>query len=56
VANLIKENNVNQIKSAIQTGHKDGMVTMENCIKELLEKKLISEEIAENRSGRAKNV
>ena len=38
VANLIKENNINQIKSAIQTGSKDGMVSMENSIKQLLKR------------------
>src|SRR3990167_1933237 len=35
-ANLIKENNIAQISSAMQTGAKDGMVTMENSIKQLL--------------------
>jgi len=56
VANLIKENNINQIKSAIQTGAKDGMVTMENSIKQLLKDDVISEEVAENRSLRHKKV
>ncbi len=56
VANLIKENNINQIKSAIQTGGKEGMVTMENSVKELLEKHLISKETADNRTGRARTV
>lgn len=56
VANLIKENNVNQIKSAIQTGSKDGMVSMENSIKQLLKDDWITEETAEKRSGRSKTV
>lgn len=56
VANLIKENNINQIKSAIQTGSKDGMVSMENCIKQLLKDDLITDETAEKRSGRSKTV
>jgi len=56
VANLIKENNINQIKSAIQTGSKDGMVSMENSIKQLLKDDLITKEMAEKRSGRSKSV
>ncbi len=56
VANLIKENDVNQIKSAIQTGGKDGMVTMENSLKQLLKDGWITEEVAQKRSGRAKRV
>ncbi|MFA6547892.1 MAG: type IV pilus twitching motility protein PilT [Candidatus Magasanikbacteria bacterium] len=56
VANLIKENSTNQIKSSIQTGSKDGMVSMENSIKQLLKEKLITEETAEKRSGRNKSV
>jgi twitching motility protein PilT len=33
VANLIKENNVNQLRSAMQTGAKDGMVTRRILLK-----------------------
>ncbi len=56
VANLIKENNINQIKSAIQTGSKDGMVSMENSIKQLVKDDLITDETAQKRSGRNKSV
>lgn len=56
VANMIKENNINQIKSAIQTSGKEGMVSMENSIKQLLKDGWITEEVAENRSSRAKKV
>ncbi len=56
VANLIKENNVAQIKSAIQTGAKDGMVSMENSIKQLLKEGWITEETVGKRTGRAKKV
>lgn len=56
VSNLIKENNINQIKSAIQTGSKDGMVSMENSIKQLLKDDLITEETAQKRTGRNKSV
>ncbi len=56
VANLIRENNINQIKSAIQTGAKEGMLTMENSIKELVAEGLIDESLAERRTGRSKKV
>lgn len=56
VANLIKENNVSQIKSAIQTGGKEGMITMENSLKQLLKEGWITEEVAQKRSGKAKKV
>ena len=56
VANLIRENNIGQIKSVIQTGAKDGMVTMENSVKQLLKEGWITKETAENRTGRSKRV
>jgi twitching motility protein PilT len=56
VANLIRENSVSQIKSAIQTGARDGMVSMENSIKQLLKEGWIDKENAENRSGRARKI
>ncbi len=51
VANLIRNNEVGQIKSAIQTGAKDGMETMENSIKKLVTEGWITEEVAERRMG-----
>lgn len=54
VANLIRENSSSQMKSAIQTGGKEGMVSMENSIKQLLKEGWITEEQASNRTGRAK--
>src|SRR3989344_1577411 len=54
VANLIRENNISQIKSAIQTGGKDGMVTMENSIKALVKEGWIEEETAQKRIGKTK--
>lgn len=44
IANMIKENNLAQIYSAIQTGAKDGMKTLENSIKELVKSGIIEEE------------
>jgi twitching motility protein PilT len=56
VSNLIRENNIAQIYSAIQTGAKEGMVTMDNAVKALLKEGLISEEIAEKRVGKQRRV
>lgn len=49
VANLIKHNQIDQINSAIQTGKKEGMITMNKAIEELHMAGLISEDIAKNR-------
>lgn len=51
ISNMIRENNIAQIKSSIQTGVKDGMVTMENSVKDLLKEGWIDEKIAVGRSG-----
>lgn len=56
VANLIRENNIGQIKSAIQTGAKEGMVSMENSLKELLKAGWIEEQVLENRTAKMKRV
>lgn len=56
VANMIKEANVAQIYSAIQTGSNSGMQSMENSIKDLLSKGIISEEVAEKRMLKHKQV
>ncbi len=56
VANLIRENHISQIKSAIQTGAKDGMISMENSIKALLKEGWIDEETGQKRIGKAKKV
>ena len=56
VANLVRENNIAQIKSAIQTGAKDGMMTLENSLRQLVEDGLIDKDTAEKRMGRQKKV
>lgn len=56
VANLIRSNEVGQIKSVIQTGVKEGMSTMENSVKKLVKEGLITEEVAVNRVGMNKKV
>ncbi len=56
VANLIRENNIAQMASAIQTGAKNGMITMEQSVKLLYKEGLISEETANNRMGRDRRI
>lgn len=51
VANLIRENNIAQIKSSLQTGAKTGMVTMENSLKALAKEGVIDPETVTRRSG-----
>ncbi len=46
VANLIRENKHAQIKSVIQTSAEEGMITMDQQIKRLLQDKVISREVA----------
>ena len=50
VANLIRQNKVEQIPSAIQTGKSQGMVTLDAAIKNLAKQGLIDDQVAKNRS------
>ncbi len=52
IANLIRQNKIEQIASVIQTGKNDGMVTMSNSLKALLQKGIITEETFRHRSGK----
>jgi len=45
IANLIRENKVAQINTAIQTGAKDGMITMDTALTNLLKQKEITQEV-----------
>jgi len=56
VANMIKESNVAQIYSAIQTGVKNGMQSMENSIKNLLKEGIIGADVAEKRMLKHKQI
>ncbi len=47
VANLIRENKVAQIKTAIQTSREAGMMTIDQDLKRLYQEKLITKETAE---------
>ncbi len=46
VGNLIRENKTFQLPSVLQTGRKQGMVTMDDSIRELLKKGVITPEVA----------
>ena len=41
IRNLIRENKIAQMYSAIQTGHKEGMQTLEQCLKDLVTRKQV---------------
>jgi twitching motility protein PilT len=50
IRNLIREGKVAQMYSAIQTGQSTGMQTLDQCLKELLAKKVITREIAKEKA------
>ncbi len=56
VANLVRENNIAQLKSVIQTGSRDNMVSMENSLKALVKGGWVDEEVAQNRMGMNKKI
>ena len=50
IRNLIREDKVAQMYSAIQTGGQMGMQTLDQCLKSLVEKKLVSREAAREKA------
>lgn len=50
VRNIIRENNLHQLENVMQTGAKDGMVLLDNCLKELYCKAQISYDVALSRA------
>jgi twitching motility protein PilT len=52
IRNLIRENKVAQMYSAIQTGQAQGMQTLDQNLKQLVTRGVVSKELAR---GRAKN-
>lgn len=50
IRNLIREDKVAQMYSAIQTGQSIGMQTMDQCLKDLFKKRVISREIAREKA------
>jgi twitching motility protein PilT len=56
IRNLIREAQVQQIYSVIQTGRADGMITMNDALWQLCERQMIDGEIAVRRSPRPKEM
>lgn len=56
VANLIRENKIAHLGSAMQTGKSEGMQTMRNSIKQLYEQGVITKQVFENRTGTEENM
>ncbi|HEY9857423.1 MAG TPA: type IV pilus twitching motility protein PilT [Stenomitos sp.] len=56
IANLIREGKTAQIYSAIQTGQKFGMQTLESCLKDLYFNRLISYEDAISKTSRPEDL
>ena len=50
IRNLIREDKVAQMYSAIQTGGQLGMQTLDQCLRELLDKSIISKEAAQEKA------
>lgn len=51
IANLIREGKISQISSMMQTGRREGMITMNSSLKKLFQKGLIDEQTYNNRVG-----
>ena len=56
IANLIREGKTAQMYSSIQTGGRLGMITLENCLADLVKKKLIRPEDALAKSSRPEDL
>lgn len=55
IRNLIREDKVAQMYSAIQTGINAGMQTMDQCLQDLVQKRLVSREVARTKARFAEN-
>ena len=55
IRNLIREDKVAQMYSAIQTGGQSGMQTLDQCLKNLVEKKVITKEAAQEKARMPEN-
>src|SRR5256885_1163688 len=50
IRNLIRENKIAQMYSAIQTGQQHGMQTLDQCLQDLVRKGIVSKEEARNKA------
>ena len=56
IRNLIRENQLHQLENSIQTGRKDGMLLMDNCLYELYCKCLITYDTALSRARHPEHI
>ena len=56
IRNLIRENKIAQMYSAIQTGQKDGSQTLEQCLRDLVKRGLVSAEEARRKANKTLDV
>jgi twitching motility protein PilT len=56
IRNLIRENKIAQMYSAIQTGQKDGSQTLEQCLRDLVKRGLVSAEEARRKANKPLDV
>ena len=56
IRNLIREDKVAQMYSAIQTGQKDGSQTLEQCLRDLVKRGLVSAEEARRKANKTLDV
>jgi twitching motility protein PilT len=52
IRNLIRENKVAQMYSSIQTGQKDGQQTLEQCLRDMVKRGLVSSEDARRKANK----
>ncbi len=55
IRNLIRENKIAQMYSAIQTGNKAGMLTLDQCLTDLVHKGLVTRQDARTRAANKEN-
>ena len=51
IRNLIRENKIAQMYSAIQTGQRDGMQTLDQNLKDLVRKGVVSRDVARSKAA-----
>ena len=51
IRNLIRENKIAQMYSAIQTGQREGMQTLDQNLKEMVRRGVVTREVARNKAA-----
>jgi twitching motility protein PilT len=55
VRNLIRENKIPQMYSVMQTGDEHGMQTMDQCLLDMVEKRIITRDVAREKAKMPEN-